>query len=429
MQVSVETIGALGRRVTVAVPADKFEEAFADRLRRLSRQVKLPGFRPGKVPVKMVEARFGGQLLEEVAGDLIQTTLKEAIGTQGLKPAGGTKIRHKSLARGQEFEYTAEFEIYPEIKHLDLKDVAIERPVATVVEDDVNRTIDTIRRQRVTWNPVERAAAHGDRLLIDFVGRVNGEEFEGGKAQSYPLILGTGSFVEGFEQGLLGATRGEARRVNVTFPADYRHPPLAGKAVEFEVQIKEVTEPVLPELNDELAKQLGIAEGGIEKVRTEVRANLDREAAARSRAVLRRNVLDALLKANQFEVPLGLVDSEVGRMQQLGQSAGQALPELDQLRARARTRVALGLILSEIVQARELRPDAAKVRARIEEMAADYDAPEKFVEWYYADPQRLGEIESVVIEDRIVEELLAGARVNDRPVSFQELLALDASVQ
>jgi len=430
MQVSVETIGSLGRRLKVAVPADKFEQAFADRLRRLSQQVKLPGFRPGKVPVKMVEARFGGQLLEEVAGDLIQTTLQEAIGTQGLKPAGGTKIRRsKPFERGQEFEYTAEFEVYPEIKQLDLKDVAIERPVAAVSDDDVAHTIETIRKQRVTWNPVQRPAAQGDRLTIDFVGRVNGEEFEGGKAQGYPLILGAGSFVEGFEQGLLGAGPNETRRVNVTFPADYRHQPLAGKPVEFEVQVKEIAEPVLPALDEELAKQLGVAEGGgVDKLRADVRANLEREAASRSRAVLRRNVLQALLKANEFEVPAGLVDAEVGRMQQLGQSAGQALPDAEHLRVRARTRVALGLILSEIVQARGLRPDPAKVRARIEEMAADYDAPQKFIEWHYADPQRLGEIESMVIEDRIVEELLAGARTQDRPVGFQELLALDASI-
>jgi len=234
--------------------------------------------------------------------------------------------------------------------------------------------------------------------------------------------------VEGFEQGLLGAGRDETRRVNVTFPAEYRHAPLAGKAVEFDVQIKEIAEPVLPELNEDLAKQLGVADGGIDKLRAEVRANLEREAATRSRAVLRRNVLEALLKANQFEVPVSLVEAEVGRMQQLGQSAGQAPQDLDRLRMRAQTRVALGLILSEIVHARGLRPDPAKVRARIEEMAADYDAPQKFIEWHYADPQRLGEIESVVIEDRIVEELLAGAQTQDRPVGFQELLALDASL-
>lgn len=429
MQVSVETIGVLGRRLKVAVPAAKFEQAFAERLQRLSKQVKLPGFRPGKVPVKMVEAKFGGQLLEEVAGDLIQTTLQEAIGTQGLKPAGGPKIRHQQPARGQGFEYTAEFEVYPEIKQLDLKDMPIERPIATVVDEDVNRTLDTIRRQRVAWNPVARPAMTGDRLLLNFVGRLNGEEFEGGKAQAYPLILGAGSFVEGFEQGLIGANRDETRRIDVTFPADYRHAPLAGKPVEFEVQVKEIAEPVLPELDDDLAKQLGVTDGGVDKLRAEVRANLEREAASRSRAVLRRNVLAALLKANEFDVPVSLVDAELRRMQQLAHGAGQTPPAPDELRTRARTRVALGLILSEIVQARGVRADPAKVRARIEEMAADYDAPEKFVEWYYADPARLGEVESLVLEDRVVEELLAGAQTKDRPLGFQELLALDASIQ
>ena len=429
MQVSVESTSSLGRRVKVAVPAETFEQAFADRLRRLSQQVKLPGFRPGKVPLKMVEARYGGQLLQEVAGDLIQTTLQEAIGTQGLKPAGGTKIRQHSIGRGQALEYTAEFEVFPEIKQLDLAGIKIERPVASVADDDVNRTLDTIRRQRTVWQKVERAAQPGDRILIDFVGRLNGEEFEGGKGQAYPLVLGSGTFIKELEDGLVGTTAGEARRINTTFPAEYRFAPIAGKTVEFEVAVKEVGEPVLPALDDELAKQLGVTEGGVEKLRADVRANLEREAGQRARALLRRNVLDALLRANEFDVPASLVDTEVQRLQQL--NAGSGLPAADpgQLRARARTRVALGLILAEIVRVRGMRPEPANVRARIEEMAADYDAPQKFIEWYYASPERLGEIESLVLEERIVDELLASAQAQDVALGFQELLSRESSLQ
>lgn len=430
MQVSVESTSTLGRRVKIAVPAETFEQAFADRLRRLSQQMKLPGFRPGKVPIKMVEARYGGQLLQEVAGDLIQTTLPEAIGAQGLKPAGGTKIRQQSLARGRAFEYTAEFEIFPEIKQLDLAGSAIERPVATITDDDVNRTLDTIRRQRMTWRPVERAAQAGDRTLIDFVGRLDGTEFEGGKGQAQPLVLGSGTFIKELEDGIVGATVGETRRINATFPADYRFAPIAGKTVEFEVSVKEIGEPVLPEIDDELATQLGVTEGGVDKLRADVRGNLEREAAHRGRALLRRNVLEALLKANQFDVPAGLIETEIARLQQLSTAGGQGgSPDPASLQPRARTRVALGLILAEIVRARGLRPDAAKVRARIEEMAADYDAPQKFIEWYYASPERLGEVESLVLEERIVEELLAGAQVQDRALGFQELLSQESGLQ
>lgn len=429
MQVSVESTSSLGRRVKIAVPAETFEQAFAERLRRLSQQVKLPGFRPGKVPIKMVEARYGGQLLQEVAGDLIQSTLQEAIGTQGLKPAGGTRIHQHSFGRGRAFEYTAEFEIFPDIKQLDLTGITIERPVATVTDDDVNRTLDTIRRQRTTWRAVERAAQAGDRTLIDFVGRLNGEEFEGGKGQAYPLVLGSGTFIKELEDGLIGASAGETRRINATFPADYRFAPIAGKTVEFEVAVKEIGEPVVPEIDDELAKQLGVTDGGVDKLRADVRNNLEREAGQRARAILRRNVLDALLKANQFDVPASLIDNEVKRLQQLNAGAQGGAVDPAQLQARARTRVALGLILAEIVRVRGMRPDAAKVRARIEEMAADYDAPQKFIEWYYASPERLGEVESLVLEERIVEELLAGAQVQDRALGFQELLSQESGIQ
>lgn len=430
MQISVETTSTLGRRLTVAVPAETFEQAFATRLQRFSKQVKLPGFRPGKVPLKVVEARFGGQLLQEVAGDLIQTTLNEAIGTQGLKPAGDTKILPEPVARGQKLQYTAEFEIYPEITRLDLAGQAIERPVATVTDDDVARTLETIRRQRMTWRPVTRAAHRDDRVTIDFVGRIDGNEFDGGKGEAYPLVLGGGGFIKELEDGLVGINTGETRHVVVTFPADYRFQPIASKTVDFEVRANEVAEPVLPEIDDELAQQLGVKEGGVDKLRVEVRNNLEREAASRSRALLRRNVLQALLKTNAFDVPSALIDAEMERLRQISEAkASGTTLDNDVLRARARTRVALGLVLAEIVRARGLKADPAKVRARVEEMAADYDAPQKFVEWYYASRERLGEVQSVVLEEQIVDELLKDTQVQDRPLSFQELLAQEGGIQ
>lgn len=429
MQVSVETTSTLGRRLTVVVPPEQFEQEFAYRLQRLSKQIKMPGFRPGKVPTKVVEARYSGQLLEEVAGDLIERTLREAIGNEQLRPAGGTRVRHKPLARGQGLEYTAEFDIYPEITRLDLAGVEIERPVPEIGEADVDRTLETVRRQRVTWNPVERPAALEDRVLVDFVARADGTELPGGKAENQPIVIGAGTFFKEIEDALIGAQRGDTRDVTVNFPADTRNPTLAGKAVVFEVHVKEVAAPVLPEVNEEFASALGVSEGGIEKLRAEVRSSLEREGAERARTVLRRNVLKTLRELNRFEVPTSLVEAEVERMKRLSEGAVAAAPDEAFYRERARVRVSLGLILAEVVRAREIKADRARVRARVEQMARDYEAPERFIEWYYANPERLGEVESTVLEEQVVEQLLGTAQVRERPVPFSDLLKMDVSIE
>ncbi|HEY8553740.1 MAG TPA: trigger factor [Burkholderiales bacterium] len=433
MQVSVEATSTLGRRVRVVVPAEQFEREFVSRLHRFSQRVRMPGFRPGKVPPKVVEARYGGQLLEETAGELIERSLREAIGSHDLRPAGGTRIEHKPLVRGQGLEYTAEFEVYPEIPRLDLSGIEIERPIPEVSDADVDRTIENMRKARVTWNAVERPAQREDRVLVDFVARAGGEEVPGWKAQNQPIVLGAGAMFTEIEEGLIGAARDETRKITVNFPAEARNPAIAGKAVEFEIRVHEVAEPVLPALDEEFAKAFGVKEGGVEKLREEVRASLEREASERARTVLRRNVLKALRDANQFEIPTSLVEAEVERMKRLGEQArGGAAPPPDieaLYRERARVRVALGLILAEIIRKREIKPDRARVRARIEQMARDYEQPEKFIEWYYASPERLGEVESTVLEEQVVEQLLETAQVRDRPVPFADLLQIDVSIE
>lgn len=434
MEVSVESTSTLGRKLTVVVPADQFEREFSNRLQRLSQQVKIPGFRPGKVPTKVVEARYSGQLLEEVAGDLIERTLREAIGEQQFRPAGGTRIQHKPLARGQGLEYTAEFEIYPEIARLDLAGVDIERPVAEISDADIDQTIESVRRQRVTWNPVERAAQRDDRLLVDSTARVDGAEVEGGKTQNHAVVLGSGNLYTEIESGLIGSQRGETRHITVNFPADASNQALAGKAVEFEILVNEVAEPVLPEVNEEFAKGLGVAEGGVEALRAEVRGSLEREAAGRIRAILRGNVFKALRELNQFEVPAGMIEAEVERMKKIAAAArgDAAIPDPNDdafYRERARMRVSLGLMLSEIVRARGIKPDAARVRARIEHLARDYDAPEKFIEWYYSNPERLGEVQSMVLEEQVVEQLVETAQIRDRALPFADLVKMDVSVE
>jgi trigger factor len=429
MQVSVETIGTLGRRLTVAVPAEQVEKEFSARLKRLTKQVRLPGFRPGKVPLKMVEAHYGGRLIEEVAGELIQTTLYEAIGSQGLRPAGDPRVQRKPFTRGGQLEYTVEFEIYPEVKHFDLAGVRIERPVVAVTDADVDRTLETIRKQRAQWKPVEREARLGDRLTIDFIARLNGKEFEGGKATAFAVLLGSGTLIEGLEQGLVGAKAGETRTVPARFPADYRHAALAGQVADFEVKVNEVAEAVLPAIDQALARELGVQDGSVEKLRAEVKANLEREAASRTRAAVRARALKALLDANPIEIPQALLEAEVHRLKQSDLAAGGATSDETAYVRRARSRVALGLILGEIIKTRGLVPDPARVRARLEEMASDYESPQEFIKWHYEKPERLSEVENLVMEEKIVEDLLVSAEVVDKPMAFQDLLKIDMVIQ
>ncbi len=429
MQVSVETIGTLGRRLKVAVPADQVEKEFSARLQRLSKQVKMPGFRPGKVPLKMVEAQYGGRLMDEVAGELIQTTMHEAIGSQGLRPAGDPRVQRKPVTRGEQLEYTVEFEIFPEVKRFDLAGVRIERPAVTVSEEDVNRTLETIRKQRATWKQVDREARLGDRLTIDFVGRINSKEFEGGKANAFQLVLGSGTLIEDMEHGLVGAKSGEMKHVSARFPTDYRHSMLAGQTADFDVKVNDVTEAIFPDLNETFARDLGVKEGGLDKLRSDVKSNLEREAATRARAVIRTRVLKLLLDANPIEVPQGLLDAEMQRLKTADMSSGLNAGGEAGYERRARSRVALGLILGEFIRNRGLVPDPARVRAKLEEMAADYESPQEFIQWHYEKPERLSEIESLVMEEKIVEDLLVSANITDKSVSFQELLKIETNVQ
>ena len=431
MQVSVESVGTLGKRLKVAVPAERFEQAFADRIRRLSQKVKLPGFRPGKVPIKVVEAHYGGQIMHEVAGDLIQETFRQALVEHGLKPVGGPQIAHNTLVRGQELEYTAEFEVYPEISNQDLKGVKIERPVVQIEDADVDRTIETIRQQRRTWDPVPRAAGNGDRVILDMTGYLDGKPIEGASASDYSVVLGEGTLVQDLEAGINGLGALESRRVSVTFPGDYRNTELAGKTAEFDVTVKEVAEPNTPQLTEDFVKQLGVADGKLETFRANVRASLQREVESRSRAVMHARALSALRERYDFEVPRNLTENEFARLKRALQGP-QGGPELSseieaELRKRAGRRVALGLILAEIVRAREIKADPARVRARVEALAAEYESPQEFIQWHYASPDRLKDIESQIIEEAVVEELVAGAEMSDKTMDFQELLKLDGS--
>ena len=429
MQVSVEAIGSIGRRLTVTVPAEQLEDAIVSRLKRLSKQVKIPGFRPGKVPMKMVEAQYGSQVMQEASGELIQSSYQQALGQEGLRPAGSPKIVPKTLERGQALEYVAEFDVYPEAKQLDLTGKPIERPVCKVTDEDIDRTIDTLRKQQQTWKSVDRKAKLDDQLMIDFVGTIDGVEFQGGKGNDVPLVLGSGAMIKGLEDGLVGVKGGEQKRVETTFPDNYQAKELAGKKAQFEVIVKTVEEPVLPEVNDEFIAKLGIENGSVEKLRADVKDNLERELGVRQRNVLRDRVLEALIELNDLDVPAELVAQEIEQMKQSAaqQQQSQGLPVTDSgdnaiYEKAAKRRVLLGLVIAEVIKQHNITADPDTVRKRVEEMAGGYESPEQVVRWHYEKPERLQGIESVVLEEKVVEVLLQTADIKDKEMGFQDLV-------
>lgn len=430
MQVSVENTGTLGRKITVTVPAERFEKEFAARLTKLSKNVKMAGFRPGKVPLKVVEKQYGQQLSAEVTGDLIQETYIEAIGEQGLKPASGPKIEPKAVTRGQALEYTAEFEVYPEIARTEIKGKKIERPVSEILDEDIDRTIESLRRQRAEWKAVERPAADGDQVALDFEGKMDGEPFPGGASKGYSLELGSGSFIPGFEEGVKGLAAGEEKTLKLKFPDQYHAEHLAGKDVEFDVKINEVREAVLPEVNEEFIKGLGVNSGTVESLRQEVKENLEREMKDRQRSLIRSQAMEALLEVNKdVEIPEALIVEEAKRIRseiaamsgrRADDSVGEPTPDE---RNEARRRVALGLAVAEVIRANGLKADSESLKQRIEEIASGYEKPEEFVRMIYADKNRRAQLESVILEERAVEKLLESADVQDKPMSFKDLVS------
>lgn len=433
MQVSVENIGTIGRRMKVSLPSDAFEKAFTMRLKRMSKQVKLPGFRPGKVPLKIVEAQYGSQITQEVTGELIQSSFQEAIGKEGLRPASGPKIDPKKLERGQELEYVAEFDIYPEVAKLDLSGKTLKIPTCEIKDADIKDTLGTMQKQRMLWKPVEREAKNDDQVTIDFAGTVDGEAFDGGEAKSVPLVLGSGAMIPGFEEGLLKSKAGDEKDVEVTFPEDYQAANLAGKKAIFKIKIHQVAEGQLPELTEDFVKQFGVESGSLDELREGVKANLEREAAVRIRNITRDKVLEALLEANDFELPEGMIADEIKQIQasQAQSRQTQGLPEApladeNELTKAARKRVSLGLIVGEIIKKNNLKADSAKIRKRVEELASGYENPPALVAWYFEKPERLREIESLVLEEVVVEEVLATATVKTNTMTFKELVEVSA---
>jgi len=425
MQVSVENTSALERRMTIGVPAERIETEVNKRLQQTAQRAKVPGFRPGKVPMSVIRQRYEASARQEALGDLIQETFYEAVVEQKLNPAGAPAVEPKVFEKGKDLEYVATFEVFPEFEVKGLDGIEIERQEASVQDADIDKMLDVLRKQGTRYEAVDRAAANDDQVTIDFVGTRDGEAFAGGSAEGTKLVLGSGRMIPGFEDGLVGAKAGEERVLDLTFPEDYQNLDLAGKAVQFKVTVKEVAAPELPELNEAFFKQFGVEETTIEGFRTEVRKNMERELRQALKTKVKNQVMDGLLVANQIDVPAALISNEVDRLrvQAVQQFGGNINPEqlpAELFNEQAKRRVLLGLIIAEMVKQFELKPDDARVRELIEEMAAAYQEPEQVVKWYYQNEQQLNEVRSVVLEEQVVDTVLKQAKVTDKQVSYED---------
>jgi trigger factor len=429
MQTSLETLGQLERRLNVAVPLAEIETEVAKRLSRLAKNVKIAGFRPGKVPLKMVVQQYGPQVRSEVINETVQASFTDAVRTQQLRVAGYPRIEPKSgEGASDQLEYSAVFEVYPEIKIGDLASVTIERPVAEVMPGDVATTIEALRKQRVRYQTVDRAAAVGDRVIVDFTGRIDGVEFPGGQAKDFAIQLGEGRMLPEFEAALAGVKAGEARSFPLTFPADYHGQEVAGKTAEFALAVQSVAEPHLPAIDEEFARAFGVGSGRVEDLQAEIESNLRLELKRKIEGKVKEQALAALREKAQFALPKSLVELESQNMaermaadlKQQGMKVEDIKLTPEMFRANAENRVALGLVIGEIVRTHGLQARPEQVKTMVQEAAQTYEQPEAVVRWHYEKAERLTEFEALAVERNVVDWVLDKAKVEDRPSKFSD---------
>jgi trigger factor len=430
MQATIEKVSNLQRRLNVTLPAEEIDAEVENRLKRLARNVRMHGFRPGKVPFRLVQQQYGGQVRQEVLGDALQKTFGEAVRSQNLRVAGFPRFEAKPTEGQDKVEYSATFEIYPEIELSDVSQATIERPVVEVGDAEVDKTIEILRKQRVAYHPSDRGAQNGDRITIDYTGTHEGNEFEGGSGKDHITVLGEGRLLADFEKSVAGLRAGESRSFELTFPEDYHGKDMAGKTASFSVTVKQIEEPHLPEVDAEFAKQLGIGDGDIGKMRTDIKANLEREVRRRIQARVKDQVMKTLLDHAKLELPNALVDMEVERLaagmrQDL---AGRGLKAEDipmpreAFEPEARKRVGLGLIVSDLVRQHNLQAKPDQIKAVVQDYADSYERPEEVMRWYYQSADRLREVESLVLEDNVVQWMLSQAKTQDTQADFDELM-------
>jgi trigger factor len=437
MAVTIETLGALERRFNLSIPADQIEKEVNSRLQRLSRTVKMSGFRPGKVPMKMMASTYGPQVRSEVLSDKIQQQFAETVTEQKLQVAGYPRIEPAKQGEGaaneSQFEFTATFEVYPEVKVADLATLAVEKPAAGVDDAEVEKTIEILRKQRTEYEEVKRASQKDDRVTVDFVGKIDGVAFQGGSSNDFPFVLGGGQMLAEFDTAATGMELGAEKTFDLKFPDDYQGKEVAGKTAQFTITLKKVEAPKLPALDAEFAKTLGIADGDLAKMRADVRKNLEREVKKRLQQRVKNAVMNALHDNTKLEVPKALVDLDVERLTeqaradlaQRGIKQDMPLPA-DLFTEQAKRRVTLGLILNELVKSNGLEAKAEQVRAIVDEFAQSYEDPTEVVRWYYGDKQRLADVEALALEDNVVNFVLSKAKVTEKAVPFDELMGRNA---
>ena len=427
MQVSVESISKLERRMQVQVPAERVTEEIAARLKKLSRTARLNGFRPGKAPLTVIRRQFGVQVHREVIGELLQSSFAEAVTERQLSPAGDPRIEPQSMDEGQDLTYVATFEVFPEVALRPLDSLELERITASVTDADVDAMIERLRKQQMKYEPVVRAAAAGDKVTIDFLGKIDDIEFSGGKGENIAIVLGEGRMLPELEQGLIGAAPGEHRDIVVNFPADYRAAEIAGKRAQFAAQVRTVEEPVLPELDEEFCKSFGVSEGGIPKLREDVTANMRRELEQNLRNRNKSAVLEKLYEANPLEVPNALLESQIRDMQiesmrRAGTKDVAQAPPREPLIEPARRRVALGLLLNDVIRREKLIVDPRRAEETLDEMVGAYGDPAAIKRAYQQNADAMRQVESLALEDQVVDWILAHAKVRETVSSFKELM-------
>jgi trigger factor len=429
MQVSVESPSKLQRRITVTVPLEQLDAAYEKRIQQLSKNKDIKGFRPGSdVAIARVKQLYGNAARQDALSEVIQSSLYDAIMQTKLNPVGTPQVEPKSIAPGKPLEYTATFEVLPEIEGVTFTTKAIEKQVSKVTETDVERVLDRLREQQVTWNVVDRAAADKDQVVIDFRGTLDGEAFQGGEAHDYPVVIGSKTMIPGFEEGLIGITTGAEKVLKVTFPESYFATELAGKNVEFTVKAHKISAPTLPEINEELIKKFGIASGKVEELKAEIKKNLEREVERITGNKLKSQIFDLLLAQNPLEVPGALIDQEAKRIHDemhphhAGKEHNHSHQEMESFNEAAKRNVILGLLIGELIKQHDLKPDSSRVQDHINKMAAAYEKPEEVIQWYKGDKRRLAEIEMMILEEQVLEKLLESVTVTDKMLDYSELI-------
>jgi trigger factor len=431
MQVSVESIGKLERRMQVQVPAERVSQEIATRLQTISRTARLNGFRPGKAPLKVIRQQFGSQVHREVIGDLLQSSYAEAVNENKLSPAGNPRIEPQSMDEGQDLKYTATFEVFPEVALKPMESLQVDRVSAEVTESDIDAMIERLRKQQMKYVAVSRAAVSGDKVTIDFEGAIDGVPFAGGKGENVGIVLGEGRMLPDLERGLIGASPGEKRDISVNFPADYRATELAGKTAVFGTEVKTVEEPVLPELDEEFCKAFGVTEGGLAKLREDVAANMRRELEQALRNRNKAAVMDKLYSANPTDVPNVLIegqirDLQVEAMRRAGAKDAAQAPPREPFVEPARRRVTLGLLLNDVIRRENLTVDRARVNERLDEMVASYGDAGAMKRAYLQNAEAMRQVESLALEDQAVDWILEHAKVHEVKSTFKELMNFEA---